>query len=124
MLKFQDFSGCPVVKNLPANAGNTGLNPGLIPHASGQLGPHATAIEGQHTTGSTLCDQTSCYSEKPRRTNYTTVPTPCNWRKTAAAMATQHNQKLKIKKLTSLICGGSSKILQPIQWSIQTPRHI
>ena len=62
MLKFQDFSGCPVVKNLPANAGNTGLNPGLIPHASGQLGPLAISTEGQHTTGPTLCDQTSLHS--------------------------------------------------------------
>ena len=34
------FPGGPVVKNLPANAGDTGLIPGPeIPHASEQLKP-------------------------------------------------------------------------------------
>ena len=36
----RDFPGGPVVKNLPCNAGDTGLNPGQetkIPHATGQL---------------------------------------------------------------------------------------
>ena len=35
-----DFPGDPVVKNLPCNAGDSGLIPGLeieIPHAAGQL---------------------------------------------------------------------------------------
>ena len=43
-----DFPGGPVVKNLPANAGETCLIPGQeakIPHASGQLSPLATAAE-------------------------------------------------------------------------------
>ena len=42
-----DFPGGPVVKNLPANAGDTDLIPGLeakIPHASGQLNLCATTI--------------------------------------------------------------------------------
>ena len=40
-----DFPGGPVVKNLPCNAGNTGLIPGWgtkIPHAMEQLNPRAT----------------------------------------------------------------------------------
>ena len=41
-----DFPGGPVVKNLPANAEDMDLisGPGTkIPHAIGQLSPHATA---------------------------------------------------------------------------------
>ena len=41
-------SGGSVLKHLPANAGDTGSNPGLfqeIPHATGQLSPCATTIE-------------------------------------------------------------------------------
>ena len=43
-----DFPGGPVVKNLPCNAGDAGLLPGQrtkIPHAAGQLSPHATTTE-------------------------------------------------------------------------------
>ena len=46
--KQRDFPGGPVVKNPPSNAGDTGLIPGQgtkIPHAMGQLSPHATTIE-------------------------------------------------------------------------------
>ena len=45
---YRDFPGCPVVKNLPSNAGDMGLIPGWgtkIPHAAGQLSPHATTRE-------------------------------------------------------------------------------
>ena len=37
----KDFPGGTVVKNLPANAGDTGFEPwsGKIPHAAEQLGP-------------------------------------------------------------------------------------
>ena len=44
----RDFPGCPVVKNPPSNAGDAGLIPGRgtkIPHAAGQLSPHATTTE-------------------------------------------------------------------------------
>ena len=37
---LRDFSGGPMVKNLPANAGDAGSIPGLgtkIPHSMGQL---------------------------------------------------------------------------------------
>ena len=43
-----DFPGSPVVKNPPYNAGDASLIPGQgtkIPHAAGQLSPHATANE-------------------------------------------------------------------------------
>ena len=42
-----DVSGGAVVKNLPANAGDTGLipGPGKIPHAAEQLSPCATTTE-------------------------------------------------------------------------------
>ena len=43
-----DFPSGPVVKNLPANAGDIGLFPGprrSIPHVSKQLRARATSIE-------------------------------------------------------------------------------
>ena len=43
-LKYRNFPGGPVVKNPPSNAGDVGSIPGQgtkIPHASGQLSPHA-----------------------------------------------------------------------------------
>ena len=43
----RDFPGGPVVKNLPSNAGDTGLIPGQgskIPHAK-QLSPHTATTE-------------------------------------------------------------------------------
>ena len=46
-----DFSDGPVVKNPPCNAGDAGLIPGQgtkIPHAVGQLSPHATTTELTH----------------------------------------------------------------------------
>ena len=41
-----DFSGGPVVKHVPASAGDTGLIPGLgISHAGGQLSPCAATAD-------------------------------------------------------------------------------
>ena len=47
LLKFRDFPGGTVVKNPPANAGNSGLSPGSrkIPHAAEQLSLCATPTE-------------------------------------------------------------------------------
>ena len=45
---IRNFPGGPVVKNPPSNAGDTGSIPGQgteIPHAMGQLSPHATTTE-------------------------------------------------------------------------------
>ena len=44
--KGRDFPGGQVVETLPASAGDVGLIPGKIPHASGQLNPYATTTEG------------------------------------------------------------------------------
>ena len=43
----QDFPGGPVVKNPPANAGDTGsiLGPERFPHAAKRLSPCATTTE-------------------------------------------------------------------------------
>ena len=37
--KRRDFSGGPVVKSSPALAGDMGLTPGKIPHATEELSP-------------------------------------------------------------------------------------
>ena len=45
---FRDLPGGPVVKNPSCNAGDAGLIPGQetkIPHAVGQLSPHAPQLE-------------------------------------------------------------------------------
>ena len=46
-LWLRDFPGGAVVKNLPANAGDTGSRPGLgrFPHAAEQLSPCTTTTE-------------------------------------------------------------------------------
>ena len=46
-LKEQDFPGGPVVKNLPANAGDQGFDPwsGKISHAMETLNPSSTPTE-------------------------------------------------------------------------------
>ena len=44
----RDFPGGPAVKNPPSNAGDSGSISGQgteIPHATGQLSPHATTTE-------------------------------------------------------------------------------
>ena len=44
----RDFSGAPVVKNLPSKAGDTGSIPGpgtKIPRAAGQLSLHVLQLE-------------------------------------------------------------------------------
>ena len=45
----KDFTGSPVVKNSPANTGDTGLipGPGRIPHAVEQLSLCATTTEAR-----------------------------------------------------------------------------
>ena len=44
----RDFPGGPVVNNLPSSSGDVGSIPGqgtTIPHAAGQLSPHAATTE-------------------------------------------------------------------------------
>ena len=53
-----DFPGGPVVRNLPSNAGNLGLIPGRgtkIPHATGQLSPHALEPARTRTRETPVC---------------------------------------------------------------------
>ena len=48
---FGAFSGGPVVKNPPSNAGDAGSIPGQgtrFPHATGQLSPYAKTPELMH----------------------------------------------------------------------------
>ena len=48
MKLYRDFPGGPVVKNPPSNSGEADWIPGQgtnIPHAAGQLSPHATTAE-------------------------------------------------------------------------------
>ena len=42
---MRDFPGHPVGKTLPSNAGSIPGQGTKIPHATGQLSPHATATE-------------------------------------------------------------------------------
>ena len=50
-----DFPGGPVVKHVPANAGDTGLIPGLgRSHARGQLSPCAVTTEAACPRASAL----------------------------------------------------------------------
>ena len=54
-----DFSGSPVAKSLPSNAGDTGLIPGQgtkISHAAGHLSPRAT-MKDPHAGSRTRCSQ-------------------------------------------------------------------
>ena len=44
---FWDFPGGTVVKNLPANAEDTGSSPDPCPHATEQLSPCATTSEAR-----------------------------------------------------------------------------
>ena len=56
---FRDFPGGPLVKNLPSNAGNTGLIPGprtKIPHATGNK-VRAPQLQSLHTTTKTWYSQ-------------------------------------------------------------------
>ena len=49
---LRDFSGGPVVKNPPSNAGDESSIPGRetkIPHATGQLSPCAATTEHTHS---------------------------------------------------------------------------
>ena len=52
-IRSTDFPGGPVVKNLPASAGDMGSDPwsGKSPHAMEQLSPHSTSTEAWRSRG-------------------------------------------------------------------------
>ena len=77
--KYRDFPGGSVVKNPPSNAGDAGSIPGRgtkIPHAAGQLSPHATTTEPAH------CKLQSPHAPQLERANLHTTtrekPMCCN----------------------------------------------
>ena len=69
-LEDRDFPGGAVVKNLRANAGDTGSSPGPggFPHASEQLSPCATTTEST-CLEPVLRNRRSHHSEKPSNHN-------------------------------------------------------
>ena len=71
---MEDFPGDPVVKNLPANAGDIGVipGPGRFHNASEQLSPCTTATEPTSRNYESpcalepmLCNKKSHHNEKP-----------------------------------------------------------
>ena len=57
-LKYRDFPGGPVVKNLPCSAGDKGSNPSQgtkIPHAAKLLSTCATTRESAHQNQRYAC---------------------------------------------------------------------
>ena len=84
-----DFPGGPVVRNPPANAGDTDLIPGLgtkMPCASEQLSPHAT------TTEPMLPHKRSHHNEKPEHHNKEWSPLVETRESPLAATDTQDSQ--------------------------------
>ena len=65
-----DFTGGPVVKNLPCNAGDTDLipGPGRVPHAMEQLALFVTTTEPEHLDP-ILHNKRSHCNEKPAHCN-------------------------------------------------------
>ena len=68
-----DFPGGPVVKNPPSNARDAGSIPGWgtkIPHAVGQLSPHAATTETKHFRArAPQLEKPGCRNEEPVHCN-------------------------------------------------------
>ena len=82
----RNFPGGPVVKNPPFNAGDTALIPGQgtkIPHAEGQLSPHAT------TTEPTCLNWRACMPQLERRLSAATREKPTHHNKEPV----RHNER-------------------------------
>ena len=84
----RDFPGDLVVKNLPANAGDTvrSMAPGTIPHLAGQESLCATTTEAPTPRACAL-------QQKPVHRNDEQLPLATTRESLRAAMNTQHNQK-------------------------------
>ena len=79
----RDFPGVPVVKNLPANAGDVGSIPGRgtkIPHAAEQLSPCLTTTELSRFNEKACVPQTTEPTHAPWSPHVTTREKPehCN----------------------------------------------
>ena len=78
---FIGFSGGPVVKNLPWNAGDVGLTPGWgakIPHAMGYLWPTCHSQRVCSPQGKSSCAKTKTHlSQKKQRERFKAMPKGC-----------------------------------------------
>ena len=95
-VKFLDFPGGPVVKNLPPSAGDTGSIPGVgrFPHAEGQLSPGTTSTEPLCPTDHAL------QQEKPLQWE------ACAWQLESSPCSPQPEKSLR----TTVKTQGSQKI--------------
>ena len=67
---YEDFPGGPVVKNLPANAGDMGSTPALgRSHILKVNYAHVPQLPSQHTLGPMFCNKRSHHNEKPTLSN-------------------------------------------------------
>ena len=73
--EWWDFPGGPVVKDLPASAGDTGSisGPGMIPYAAEQLSLCA-ATTGARALEPMLCNKESLCNEKPAHRGQRAAP--------------------------------------------------
>ena len=90
------FPGGAVVENLPANAGHTGLSPGLgrshIPHATEQLGPWATTTESARLEP-VLRNKRGRDNERPVHRDEEWPPLAANRESPRTETKTQHSHK-------------------------------
>ena len=101
---YRGFPGGPVVKNLPANAGDTDSWSGKIPQAVRQLSLCTTTAEpvfqscsywSLHALEPLLHNKTSHRSETPRTHNESSLHWPQPEKSSHAATKTQCGQKYK-----------------------------
>ena len=95
-----NFPGGPMAKNPPSNTGDAGLIPGWgikIPHAAGQVSPHATTTDPVcHKLQSPHVLEPECHNQREKtltphleRRLHAARKIPC------ATTKTRHNQKKK-----------------------------
>ena len=82
-----------MVENLPTNAGDTGLSPGLkIPHVAEQLGPCTTTTEPARLEP-VLRNKRGRDSERPMHHDEVWPPLATTRESPRTEMKTQHSQK-------------------------------
>ena len=101
----QGFPGGSVLKNLPANAGDTGSipDPRRFQMPWSNLSPCITITEWAYDLDPRNHNYWSPCTLKPvlhnKRSRWNEKPVHCNYRKAGAAMKTQHSQKInKLEK--------------------------
>ena len=97
-----DFPGGPVVKNLPANAGDMGLIPGpRRPHMSYGNEAHVPQLLKLHVEPM-LPSKRSHHSEKPTHHNQSVAPTCHDYRKLVHNSKNSGQQKPKTNQQTKV----------------------